>query len=493
MKTSLSDRLTRLLPELAAVLWLAVFPLLGGGYSAITRSKWLIMQALTVVTVPLCLAPALLRRRERRFPWPAMALMAAFLLWTLLSCRFGSYADTLNDSEQYAVWYGARRYEGALTLLCYGAIMLLLSLNPVRESVIAGALCASALAQLTVILLQYMGLNVLGLYPGGRSVYTNYEFQGTLGNIDLLSGWLCICGPVCAFAFLRGRRWAIAGAACCQTILLCIGTESGLLALLALLPALALCAAAVDPGCRRRAAALFSCLSLCAAVRCCLALPWKDGRFGLCAPGLPAIVLFAAGVAFGLLAAKGRFLTALPAWPRRRMPLLLLALAAAALIVIALLPIGDGALYELHEVLNGRALDSFGSERVGIWRCALGLLAEHPLFGTGPDTFWYAACDWLKAAGVTLTQRFDNPHDLYLGVAVSSGWPALALWLGCVALSLRRGRKSAAAAGVLCFLAQGLFTFSLCIISPVFYALLGVCAGDEKSPSIGERSAGPAR
>ncbi|MDD5751817.1 MAG: O-antigen ligase family protein, partial [Candidatus Peribacteraceae bacterium] len=60
------------------------------------------------------------------------------------------------------------------------------------------------------------------------------------------------------------------------------------------------------------------------------------------------------------------------------------------------------------------------TERVGFWRHALVLSGEHPLLGWGPGSFRFAE--------PRLATRFlavsDHPHNVFLKVALDSGWPA---------------------------------------------------------------------
>ena len=57
-----------------------------------------------------------------------------------------------------------------------------------------------------IVALQYAGINVLGLFPTGRSIYTNYEFQGTIGNIDMVSGYVMLVMPMLLGAFVAREK-----------------------------------------------------------------------------------------------------------------------------------------------------------------------------------------------------------------------------------------------------------------------------------------------
>ena len=157
-----------------------------------------------------------------------------------------------------------------------------------------------------------------------------------------------------------------------------------------------------------------------------------------------------------------------------------------ALILVAFLPMPEGgALWEMHELLNGRAQDAFGSERIGVWRMTLEMTAQSPWFGLSPDAFYAAFRDYLDATGQTILQNFDNPHNFFLQTMVNSGIPAaLLLMLTCAAAiagALRKRETLPLAMMAVGFLMQGMFTFSICLTSPMFYAVLGLCAAKKSA------------
>ena len=136
-------------------------------------------------------------------------------------------------------------------------------------------------------------------------------------------------------------------------------------------------------------------------------------------------------------------------------------------------------------MLCGRARDEYGSWRIGAWRNALAIWKENPVFGTGPDTYYYALHNRLEATGEVLGENFDNPHNEYLAILSNNGFPALMFYLellftvllSCLRLGLREGWLWALGASILCYAAQGFFSFSICLVSPMFWAVLGMtCA-----------------
>ena len=117
------------------MMWLALFPFWqDGSYSHITRAKWIGMLILTGVTVACGLIALLLRtaRGEKiRFGWAQAAGLTYFAL-VALSAAFGSWADHTGESGRLTVLWGAYRYEGLYTQLCYGAVFLCMSEARVR-------------------------------------------------------------------------------------------------------------------------------------------------------------------------------------------------------------------------------------------------------------------------------------------------------------------------------------------------------------------------
>ena len=217
------------------------------------------------------------------------------------------------------------------------------------------------------------------------------------------------------------------------------------------------------------------------ALRQALVLPWLDGSADIeFAPGQVSAVCMLLGV---VLVALAPLLMCHPPRPLPRKRLLSLVCVGLLVVVIlvAFLPMPEGdALWELHELLNGRAQDAFGSERIGVWRMTLEMTAQSPWFGLSPDAFYAAFRDYLDATGQTILQNFDNPHNFFLQTMVNSGIPAaLLLMLTCAAAiagALRKRETLPLAMMAVGFLMQGMFTFSICLTSPMFYAILGLCA-----------------
>lgn len=288
-------------------------------------------------------------------------------------------------------------------------------------------------------------------------------------------------GLLGSFVLGQKHHWLhLPGGLCAILLTLLMDVQSGLIVLALTLLAL-ICLALRQPECLARLLLTLGLTLLLFALRQAIVLPWLDGSADIeFALGQVSAVCTLLGV---VLVALAPLLMCHPPRPLPRKGLLALVCAGVlvALILVAFLPMPEGgALWEMHELLNGRAQDAFGSERIGVWRMTLEMTAQSPWFGLSPDAFYAAFRDYLDATGQTILQNFDNPHNFFLQTMVNSGIPAaLLLMLTCAAAiagALRKRETLPLAMMAVGFLAQGMFTFSICLTSPMFYAVLGLCA-----------------
>lgn len=429
----------------SACVWLGLFPLLQGGtYSRLTVHKFYIMLVLSAFTLLIFLAEQLtfLRGRTRRvserrsdvlLSFCPLMIASALLLWTFLSCLFSSCGP-----ETW--WIGeASRYEGLLTGICYFVLFTCfffsrVSLKPVLLSAAAGVA-----AFFIVVLLQRRGGNPLGLYPPGRNYELNPEFQGTIGNVDMSTGYLLLLAGLFLYGVLSQF-----GSLCGLKQMSLPSGKRPLFMLIILSVALLL--------------TLYLILSM-------------DVQFGV----ISLAVLFM----FTLL----RFV------PKKwRLPLLLLVIVTV-LLAVWFWPGESGGAWELHEILHGRGRLSFGSNRAAVWLYSLGLARERLLLGGGPGTFASRFSQFLsenglviphEQDGVVLPDYFDNPHNEYIARLTDCGLPAMILFLALLLLAIFRRREGwfpllgPFSAAVLCYAVQAFFSFSVCIVAPMLWVVLGL-------------------
>ena len=424
-----------------ACLWTGLFPLLQfGTYSQITADKWIIMLALTAVTliaaagsIPGPLHPAGRFSRARK---AVLAVSALLMLWMVISCLLSPLGS---DSW----WLGASaRREGLLSQFCYILLFLLFAVSRVKREPVILSAAAGVLVFFAVVMLQRAGINVFGLYPAGRSYAANYEFQGTIGNIDMGTGYLVLMCGLFVPALLQPLR-----------------KESRKLSARIILPRLLVLA------------------GLAAAVYLVITM---DVQFGAITLAVLAVTAF------------------LRLIPRRwRLPLLIL-LIVAVLVFVWFFPGHSGGLWELHEILHGRPQMSFGSNRVAVWVYSTGLAQESLLTGGGSDTFEIRFNRYIDDNGLTiptsqgdtvLPHYFDNPHNEYIAHLVNHGLPAMLLFIALLLMlvflrphtldSRSRSLLTPCACAVLCYAVQAFFSFSVCMVAPVFWVVAGMCAAEK--------------
>ena len=424
----------------AACLWLGLFPLLQGfTYARITLDKWLFMLALCVVTLGcfcfdlICRSAAARRESCRSFaffgavPRLPLILAGSLLLWIVLSCLVSPYgADTW--------WIGASlRREGLATQLCYLCLFFCFFFSRIHLKPVLFSACAGVVLFAVVVILQRSGGNPLGLYPTGRSFASNPEFLGTIGNIDMDTGYLCLLSGLFLYGGIRQflsfrrdhTRSALAAFFCCA-----IGFLTSVYLILSM-----------------------------------------QVQFGVITLAILLIITF---------------LRLLPKKSRLAAVVLLLVLA---FLVVWYWPGTGGGIWELHEILHGRPRLSFGSNRVAVWVWSLQLSRDRLFFGGGSDTFVLRFNQYLKdnqltvpteQDGVLLPDYFDNPHNEYLAQLLNHGLPAMLLLILLILAAVLRRREAFLpllmpyTASVLCYAVQAFFSFSVCLVAPMFWVLLGM-------------------
>ncbi|MBR3561403.1 MAG: O-antigen ligase family protein [Oscillospiraceae bacterium] len=417
---------------LAALLCLyLLYP--GQGYQSITVQKWQLYLWLTGIYA----AAALLARLELALvgaaPLPSPRglgsalspphwLFLGYLLVTALSAALSEHRPT-------ALW-GSVRCEGLAAITLYVVSFLLVSAYARPRRWMLWLFAAAISVNCVICLIQFAGYNPLHLYPEGMNYYGAYkqyagEFLGTIGNVDILSAVLSLSIPAFCAALLRGKGDRL--------------------------------------------------------------------RFLLPAPMiLCLIVLLKAFVAGGVLGVGGALVLSAPLLCEGKTARKRAALGVACGIVlfaVAVYAFGGrmgGFLYEASELMRGRWDDDFGSGRLYIWRNALALVPEHPLFGGGPDTLGLrtdAAFErYDEALGILIHSSIDTAHNEYLNILVNQGAAALALYLAAlIASAVRWVRRCAdepvtavCGCAILGYCIQAFFGISSPISTPYFWMALAL-------------------
>lgn len=145
----------------------------------------------------------------------------------------------------------------------------------------------------------------------------------------------------------------------------------------------------------------------------------------------------------------------------------------------------DGFLSQAHELLHGNWDDSYGSNRLYIWRQVWDLVWKSPIFGGGPDTLSLRGLTgfsrYNEATGMIVKGSIDAAHNEYLNILVNQGVLALAAYLTAIFTSMvswwknpEDDAKVVAGAAALFYLIQAFFGISMCITAPYLWIALAI-------------------
>ena len=469
---------------------LTLYPLFVGfhGYTRLTASKFIFFAAATslwlIALIFVQLIPSM--RCPMRKPGLLQWLIISYAALCIVSAL-------LSDKSEY-VLLGAGRYDGLFTELLLVLIFLGISQFAVMKSGYIYALALSCSICCIIGILQLWGVDFLKLFPSGFTYYDggikySGEFFGTIGNVDPFSEFLCLALPLFSVYYITSKKrelFIIPAIALCCFCLFVSSVSGGKLALLA---CVLISAPFVLKSSGRLLRALELSFVLCLSLALTLAFHGEQ-TLGTITAGFSfgtvsiMIIIFSAVLLFlRLTLSKKRFS------PRRLS--MFFAISSGLIAVLAAVfffgTAAGGTLGELSQLLHGHADDSFGSSRILIWRRALELFRENPLFGGGPGTFSLRAdihfSRFVEETGKTLTSSVDNAHNIYLGMLVNTGIVSLLFFLGTAFASLVRAAKSrfspvvlALGCSLFCYWIQGFFALGLFLVSPLAWIIWGLLA-----------------
>jgi len=477
---------------------LLAYPLFTGfkGYTQITGSKLGLFLGLTGAWFA-ALILGLFLDRDR--PELRLGPESAFILLCLAACCLSAVLSPYSAKD---VLIGAGRFDGLLhTLLC---VLIFLGVRIYGRFRLRYAyfLCISMGLCCIVAITQFIGLNPLKLFPGDFTYYdmgTLYsgEFLGTIGNGNLFSAFLCLCLPILFGLYICGYingftilPCMLLGGFCLFECTVSAGKLALCVCLLAASPVLV-----TDTGRLRRLLRGLGVLALALGLSVCLSgkMDKRDVILSFQVSKAAACLFAGSGAAFVLsgfplarnMRAKGL---------RLLLGSVSVLLTVSALIFVYTTKAEEGTIYELSQMLHGELQDSFGSSRILIWRETLDLVSERPLTGGGPGTLPLRISIEFKRfvaeTGKMLRTSVDNAHNVYLGMLVDCGLPALLFYVSAIAVTLinafrkvgSRPVSASVCCGLLAYWIQDFFGLGLFIITPVVWMLWGLAGTPEKSP-----------
>lgn len=468
----------RRIGSLAVGLFFSVYLLWVGtsGYGSITLARY---QCFLVLAAGWVLAGLRFWPRVQKWQGPKGFLWLLLGLWgfVLLSCLASPY--------QQVVWLGSKRREGFLTLSAYLALFYMAARFGKMGRRHYQVLALAMLAMDLLMVLQFAGLNPLGLYPEGLTFHHRFlayggEYLGTIGNSDMLSAVLAVAIPCLVLCPYGGKTGGLTTAAGAFSFLALLMSEvqSGLVALL-------VCFVLLLPVClwKKQHHALLGGAALLAGVWGVYSLLEYDFTEEILTFSLNVSPQFLLGIgACAIFYGLSRGLSG-----GRKQALAVLGLYGGLVLgstAFLLLYQGDNAaLLTLQQALHGNIPDALGSSRIQIWKEGLNLLGERPILGSGPDTYGLRSeilFTRTTDSGQVRRSVVDAAHNEYLHLAVCCGIPAALCYIGLVWGVIGAGLRKITPvilpllAAAICWGVQSFFGISQSVSTPLCYLMLGL-------------------
>lgn len=133
------------------------------------------------------------------------------------------------------------------------------------------------------------------------------------------------------------------------------------------------------------------------------------------------------------------------------------------------------------EIAKGNVKESYGTNRIYIWKNTLKIVPQNLIHGVGIDNFYYA---FNGKALVTKDGKtyFDKVHNEYLQILITEGIFCLIAYLALYLVIGLRGIKNSFKnkeiyifIPVVGYLVQAFFNISVIEVAPIFFVALGFC------------------
>ncbi len=476
----------------------SVFPLFAtDSYSNIRHDKLYFFVylsfALVVVETVILVASLFSKRTRTGQRWYKQLSLtdysfAAVILCFTLSTIFAEFpADSLSGSQG--------RNNGLLLFILYFAVYIVISrLYQFREYVFA-VLAVGSSVVFALCVLNFFGVDPLGMYNQNYSEAVRADFISTIGNRNMMSCFCCIVIPALAVLYINCRSALrflyLVGCGLGFASVLCSDSESGFLGLVPVMLVILLYCCRI-PQRLFRFFALASVMLFCAKL---LSFFVANGReLGTLQHGVISSIW--SWIMLGVLVALSvMFFFAAKNSPEKLYPkavfrvLLAIALffagAIAALFVYFSFIDTSSELNSFFSLFRFNA--RWGTHRGYIWIKAWRIFTRFDLksilFGSGCDTFYSQFSPYFS----TLYSRFGDSstnaaHNEFLNYLVCNGVMGLAAYLALVGSVIVRALKAARtnllalvfAAPVLCYLFQSVVNIATPITTPFMFIFLAL-------------------
>ena len=171
-------------------------------YLAYDKYSFLVLFVSLIIAACALIWIVRIAKRPRLFPRDRLEIadyaVLAFAAVTILSALISPYRFVID------VWEGfENRHDGAITQLLYVAIYFIISrwYKPNEKDFIIFAITACIVSLIGIF--QFYGMDFLGLWTGGTANNYNINYRTTLGNVNMVSTFICIAVLFCGFLYVK--------------------------------------------------------------------------------------------------------------------------------------------------------------------------------------------------------------------------------------------------------------------------------------------------
>lgn len=351
-------------------------------FTNVEKPKFVFFAAVTLLWFLLIVIFSFKKGLPTGFFTPARISALVFVTVCLLSAIFSPF-----DFSEIIIGH---RYTGLLTQLLLAMILIGVSLfgHCKEHHFIAFGISITILGVISI--LQKLGINVFGFYPGDSTYYDYRSFLGTIGNIDTLAALVGMAVPLFLGLFVKrevpyDKFYLIP--LFFSSLLLTLGrAESGLMGVeVVSVVAPAFLVRSLKDLRQTLGGAALALTGV--ALGSTMGIGKTDGVFTLhFIFGVLTAVCLALATVFGAASWLLRFIRKEPSGRMFRNTFTIMAVVGVigALTVVWFWPGEKGSLYEASQILHGHLEDSYGNNRIGIWRVTLTNVSDAPLLGGGP-------------------------------------------------------------------------------------------------------------
>lgn len=505
--------------NLFTFLFLCFFPLfVWTDYTNITNMKMTCFVVLLLgfaVMVALSFADKKKRVRQIPLPWEAYTpdfLLLGFLAVGLISGLASPYLGDVNKDGLNLIFFGAGRHDGWLFLAAYALLYFLASRFAKFKRSHLQAFAVVVFIMCLIGIMQEAGINFLTLYPKGSYQGFPNRFYSTIGNADIMGGFLCMATPIIGVGYVvfrlskSMRIFFLLAHTISVYLMMVLRVDMAIVGLTALI-------VVMTPLLLRNRGYLQRVLDIGMTIAVGLGLNGlihftyvKAQKTTFTSIKATNLFWLCLGVFVVLLIARlllEKFQCRKLSYKALRWSVIGLEIAGVIAAFVFFRygleePAKNGLMKDLYELVRGELSLTAGNHRIGIWKYSLMMAKENPVLGTGSGTFAKTFKAFAKEAGYSryVNRNLDFAHNEYIHYICTMGFTGgiayIAFLISCGWQACKRCFKNPVilvlGSAVLGYCVQVFFCFSVVIAAPFFWLFLGLMVGEIRATMAGEKT-----